>query len=230
MTERFSWYLDVLNELGVHDGSCLDYGGGGGKDSILLSRYGMNVDYCDLLSHPFTDFVASRFAIRDLSIPINDAREIGPRRYNLINCQDVIEHCYDLELVLADISAHLADDGVLLIAPTFTFEFNNDHLDKNTAYLAWFIDLCACAGLELVARMNWNTFVFKRLNRSGDLDVIAERSAIASSLYKLSQSISIQSAAQALDRVCASQKLGADDLDIISDNLAVYRICSHRLK
>jgi 2-polyprenyl-3-methyl-5-hydroxy-6-metoxy-1,4-benzoquinol methylase len=232
MTERFSWYLDVLNALGVNQGSCLDYGGGGGKDSILLSRHGMDVHYCDLLSHPLTGFIASRFAIRDLEVPIFDVRELGSRRYNLINCQDVIEHCYDIELVLADISAHLTDGGILLMAPTFTFEFNNDHLDKNTAYLGFFNELCACAGLELIAQMNWNTIVFRRLKRgeAEALSVDKEKSTVASALYKLTQSISLQSATKALDRVYASRQLNADDLNAITDNLAVYRICCHRLK
>jgi len=230
MTERFDWYLNCLDELGINGGASLDYGGGGGKDSILLRKLGFNVEYRDLLSEPFSHFVNSRFAVRGLDIPIKDVRDKHLLRYRLINCQDVIEHCYDVEFVLADIASILEDNGILLMAPTFTFEFNNDHLEKNTAYLSYFPNLCESAGLKLIAKMNWNTEIYQRLPRLGQaLSICDERTAIAKRLYGKSQQVSLTTATNAINRAFSMKVLEPTDLNSITDNLAIYRLCSQRL-
>jgi len=204
--------------------------GGGGKDSILLSKFGFDVSYRDLLSDPLSTWVESRFIIRDLDIPILDVRDAHSGRYQLINCQDVIEHCYDVESVIADISSLLQDYGILMMAPTFTYEFNNDHLDKNNAYLSCFPDLCESGGLKLIAKMNWNTEVYQRVPRAGEPQSISsEKKSIARRLYQKSQSITLEKAISAISSVCNSKVLESNELNIITDNLAIYRLCSQRL-
>ncbi len=230
MTERFDWYLQKLEELGTVQGNCLDYGGGGGKDSIILQRFGFNVHYCDLLYEPFSGWVGKRFELRNLDIPINDVRDNESRRYKLINCQDVIEHCYDVEAVLADISSRLENNGVLLMAPTFTFEYNNDHLDKNTAYLEWFPELCDAAGLRLVARMNWNTHIYIRTERSESKAISEEAKDIGRLLHKKSQDKTLGNALTALNRIIQAKQISNADLNAVSDNLAIFRLCTQRLK
>lgn len=159
-----------------------------------------------------------------------DVRDENPRRYRLINCQDVIEHCYDLENVLADLSAKLEDGGILLMAPTFTFEYNNDHLEKNTAYLDWFPELCETAELKLVARMNWNTQIYMRLARTKQVSVSEEKIMISQQLYQKSQKVTLNRALKAFNNVSSTKKLELADLNAVADNLAVYRLCCHRLQ
>ena len=230
MTWRFDWYLERLEELGTTKGDCLDYGGGGGKDSIILQRFGFNVHYCDLLSEPFSGWVGKRFELRNLDIPMRDVRDNESRRYKLINCQDVIEHCYDVESVIADISSRLENNGVLLMAPTFTFEYDNDHLDKNTAYLEWFPELCEVAGLRLVARMNWNTHIYIRTERPESQSISEEAKDIGTLLYKKSQDKTLGNALTALNKVIQTKQLNTAELNAVSDNLAIFRLCTQRLK
>lgn len=104
---------DVLEEFGPggNEKTVLDYGGGGGKDTILYARAGYRVTYCDLIGG-LTPLVQKRFKIRGLDqIEMYDVRELPNERFDIINCMDVIEHVYDVEFVLADIAARIKAGG-----------------------------------------------------------------------------------------------------------------------
>ena len=124
--------------------------------------------------------------------------------------------------MLADLSAKLEDGGILLMAPTFTFEYNNDHLEKNTAYLDWFPELCETAELKLVARMNWNTQIYMRVPRSKQVGVSKEKIMISQQLYQKSQKVTLNRALKAFGNISSTKKLELVDLNAVADNLAVY--------
>jgi SAM-dependent methyltransferase len=125
----------------------LDYGGGGGKDSILYSRSRYDVTYTDLLG-PITDFVRMRFRLRGLSVAVVDVRDLDETRYDIVNCMDVIEHVYDVEDVLADILSHLRLGGHLLCYPAFFNTWNGDHVEKNCGYPPFFADMLEAVGMR----------------------------------------------------------------------------------
>jgi len=145
MTSRMD---SVLNELKLISGlkSVLDYGGGGGKDSIIYSKLGYEVTYADLLSD-LTPMVKKRFEIRNLDIAIEDVTLLHPKRFDIINCMDVIEHVYDVEFVVADIVARLTTNGHLICYPCFVNSWDGDHIEKNCGYITYFPKMLSKIGL-----------------------------------------------------------------------------------
>lgn len=228
MTSRFDWYINILKlEDMAFIKNALDYGGGGGKDSILLARRGIEVTYCDFLS-PMTEFVAKRFELRKLDVKLIDARDLTDERFDLINCMDVIEHVYDLEAVLSDLSARLKNNGILFIVPAFYNSWNGDHVEKNCAYKSWFPKLAETAGLRLIGQYDENTYCFIRAPREL-IPVEAEKSVIVKKLYERSRDISLEVALAALTAFSETKSLDWNRLDDIADNLAVFRLSSKRL-
>jgi SAM-dependent methyltransferase len=146
MTNRMGPVLERLSGYPALR-TVLDYGGGGGKDSILYARSGYSVTYADLLS-PMTEFVRMRFRLRGLSVEVVDVRDLGETRYDLVNCMDVIEHVYDVEDVLADIVSHVRVGGHLLCYPAFFNTWNGDHIEKNCGYPPYFARMLEAVGLR----------------------------------------------------------------------------------
>jgi len=128
--------------------TALDYGGGGGKDSILYARSGYEVTYCDLLGS-LIPYVEERFRLRKIDVSIRDVRDLGEARYDLINCMDVVEHVYDTEYVLADITARLHHGGHLICYPAFMNLWNGDHIEKNCGYVSYWVEMLECVGFRL---------------------------------------------------------------------------------
>ena len=147
MTDRMG---PVLERLGRYPAlkTVLDYGGGGGKDSILYARSRYQVTYSDLLG-PVTEFVRRRFRLRGLSVAVVDVRDLGDTRYDVVNCMDVIEHVYDVEDVLADMVSHLRVGGHLVCYPAFFNTWNGDHVEKNCGYPPYFVRMLEAVGLRL---------------------------------------------------------------------------------
>lgn len=138
----------------------LDYGGGGGKDSIFYAMSGAQVTYCDLLGS-LTEQVRRRFELRSLEIPIVDVRDLPEGRVDLINCMDVIEHVYDVASVVADVVSRLRTGGMLACWPAFTTDWTGDHLEKNVAYKEYFVSMLLSIGCTLVVRSD-SLMVFRR--------------------------------------------------------------------
>ncbi len=188
----------------------LDYGGGGGKDSIIFARLGYQVTYADLLGG-LTPLVRRRFALRQLEVRITDVLDLGEQRFDVINCLDVLEHIYDVEYALGDLMAHLRPGGSLLLFPNFVNSWDGDHIEKNCGYLPYFTRMLTKLGLQPVSPAplpGWadrGRDFFRRtlplapcpvpmyhLLRARDISgtVAQEREAFARELYRWSQRLS----------------------------------------
>jgi SAM-dependent methyltransferase len=228
MTSRFDWFLKILDieRLGfIKNG--LDYGGGGGKDTIILAKKGINFTYSDLLS-PLSDFVSKRFQLRGLDVKIMDVRDFDEERFDLINCMDVLEHIYDLENALSDISSRLNNGGVLFIVPAFFNSWDGDHIEKNCAYQEWFPELAAVAGLQLIGKYDKFTYCFLRESREL-ISVSKEKEDTVKKLYIKSKEVSLSNALRGLDEINNTKSLNEKLINDISDNLAIYRLSNNRL-
>lgn len=198
----------ILEALGHHPElrTVLDYGGGGGKDAIVYAGAGYRVTYSDLLG-TMTPFVAERFRRRGLDIEIVDTRDLGERCFHVVNCLDVLEHIYDVELALADMAARLEVGGHLVCYPAFFNTWNGDHVEKNCGYVTYFARLLEGIGLAPVEGSDppaSNRFLAHALGlrvddipifhsvrrRPPSLGVSAERAALRRDLYRLSRSLS----------------------------------------
>lgn len=115
----------------------LDYGGGGGKDSIIFSKLGYDVTYTDLFDE-MTPLTEARFKLRGLEIDMRDVVELGNRRFDAVNCLDVVEHVYDVEHVVADLIARLNPGGHLFCYPAFFNTWDGEHIEKNCGYAPYF--------------------------------------------------------------------------------------------
>ncbi|MEM9378945.1 MAG: methyltransferase domain-containing protein [Planctomycetota bacterium] len=152
MTVRMGRLIDGLRQDPALR-TALDYGGGSGKDSIILGRAGYDVTYSDLLGE-YTPLVAKRFELRGLDVRRIDVRDPEDRRYDIVNCMDVVEHVYDLEFVAADLVARLRTGGRLLCFPAFYNTWDGDHVEKNCAYRTFFEDMLEAVGMEIVDRFD----------------------------------------------------------------------------
>ena len=211
MTYRFE---NFLNFLGTQNNirSALDYGGGGGKDSIMLARLGYDVTYADILG-PQTAHIKRRFELRKLSINIVDVRFLGDKRYDCVMSMDVLEHIYDMEYVLADMYARIKLGGVLMCHPTFSNSWNGDHIEKNCAYISFFPKIISQIGfisdnsqqqsrsakqiikgflknLKILPGSNIDYCLIKEKQYADSIEV--ERDIVRKRLYKLSKKYSLQ--------------------------------------
>lgn len=145
MTERMDLILDRLKDRAP--ATLLDYGGGGGKDTIIFARSGFRVTYCDILG-TLTPYVRRRFELRGLDADVRDVRDLPDSRHDVINCMDVVEHVYDVEYVVADLIARLRVGGQLLCYPAFHNTWDGDHVEKNCGYGTYFAEMLASSGLR----------------------------------------------------------------------------------
>ena len=228
MTERMNWVVRELASV-PRATTLLDYGGGGGKDSILFARLGWQTTYADLFGL-LTPYVKRRFEVRGLNVAMVDVRDLGERRFDAINCMDVIEHIYDVEHAVADIFAHLWDGGHLLVFPCFHNSWDGDHVEKNCGYRPYFRQMLDRIGLQFVSRLGegplGEVYHFVR-RRPGMGSVSEERALVRSELYFLSEQFSLESALRAIPAIGAD--LNEEAVSTVIDNLAIRRLSRHRL-
>lgn len=198
MVERMKPLVDRLGA--IHTQDVLDYGAGGGKDTIIFSRLASSVTYADLPDLT-TAYISKRFEIRNLrNVEMKDVRRLDlDRRYDVVNCMDVLEHVYDVEYVLADLIARLKEGGHLLCWPCFVNTWDGDHIEKNCGYLPYFTNMLLAVGLEPVAPVRIDGFATTRGLKPASLQlyhlrrartiggsIAEERETIRMELYHLS--------------------------------------------
>lgn len=222
MTERMDWVIQQLLK-DVNLTTVLDYGGGGGKDSIIYAKLGYRVTYSDFIDL-LTPYVRKRFDIHGLNVDMLDVRNLGEQRFDVVNCMDVIEHVYDVEYVTADIFAHMSYGGHLMAYPSFFNSWNGDHIEKNCGYKPYFQDMLQGVGLEVVDRRGDMLHCIRRRPLMGTVE--QEREIVRRELYLLSQKYSFGMAMQAMAQ---ENILDEDILSQMIDNLAIWRLSRHRL-
>jgi len=151
MTSRMDGVLALL-EKRTDLATVLDYGGGGGKDSIVYSRAGYRVTWADFVSE-LTPYVRRRFELRRLSVEMYDVEDLPEQRYDIVHCVDVIEHIYDVEDAVARMVSRLRPGGIFVCYPAFFNTWNGDHVEKNCGYLPFFLPLLERIGLTHLGRM-----------------------------------------------------------------------------
>ncbi len=241
MTVRMDHALEVLDQRkGIR--TVLDYGGGGGKETIMLARAGYRVTYSDFFDS-MTPLVAKRFAIRGLDITMEDVRDLKPQRYECITCMDVLEHIYDFEFSVADVVSRLEKDGILICWPALYNDWSGDDKAKNCAYNYFFEALLNRAGMRLLRedRMQ-GIMIFVRESRPG-VDIAEERTRLRRSLYEYSQRVTMKRALRASllfpwrvakaamkSDIKGREMLVEQAVSDVIDNADVYRLSRHRLK
>jgi SAM-dependent methyltransferase len=238
----------LLGGIGVLQGKdVLDYGAGSGKDSIMFSRLDASVTYAEIPSKS-VEYTKKRFKIRHLSkVDIKDVRHLDPdRRYDVVNCFDVMQLVYDVEYVLADVIARINEGGHLLFFACFENQWDGSHLEKNCGYRPYFTEILLSIGLEPVMPVRKDGFAVTRGLKSADHQtyhlrrtrpirgsIIEERETIRKELYGRSVRYSERTM-----RWCAAAlplvKLFRNDLagliaDNLFDNYAIRRLCKYRL-
>jgi hypothetical protein len=131
---------------------------------------------------------------------MNDVRRLDDRRYDIVNCMDVVEHVYDVEYITADLIARLKLGGHLLCWPCFVNHWDGDHIEKNCGYLPHYTDMLLAVGLEPVAPVPPRDFAQQRglkpsyvtldhLRRVRPISgsIADEREAIRKELYRISR-------------------------------------------
>ena len=246
MVERMKPLVDRLGD--IHSQDVLDYGAGGGKDTILFARLASFVTYADLPDLT-TAYISKRFEIRKLgNVEMKDVRRLDPdKRYDIVNCMDVVEHVYDVEYILADLIARLKEGGHLLCWPCFVNTWDGDHIEKNCGYLPFFTDMLLAVGLEPVAPVRNDGFAVTRGLKPTDLQLyhlrrarpirgsIAEESeTIRRELYRLSLRYSDRTirwccAALPFARVFRKD-LATSIANNLFDNYAIKRLSAKRLE
>ncbi|MCA8921349.1 MAG: methyltransferase domain-containing protein [Planctomycetes bacterium] len=121
-----------LTEPGM---KCLDFGGGGGRNALAMAAKGAKVYYVDigLINSAFTKFRARRqnleLQVLDPLVQIDgrwvlDTAEAAKLEggFDLIVCDNVLEHVHDYHLVLAKLAAALAPQGRILECTPFKRE------------------------------------------------------------------------------------------------------------
>lgn len=148
----FAVMADRMNKLGIH--SVLDYGGGIGTLSILLTRLGFDVTFAELPSKT-ADFAKWRFQKRNLSIPSvqlsgNERTDLSlpafkNRNFDCILSTEVFEHVSKPLDLISAFSEKLSYGGVAVVSEScdYTEQFAS-HLEQNKQY----------GGKEFQNRMN----------------------------------------------------------------------------
>ncbi|MBV8483388.1 MAG: methyltransferase domain-containing protein [Verrucomicrobia bacterium] len=239
----------LLDRIGAIQGKdVLDYGAGSGKDSILFAKLGASVTYAELPSHTRAN-TAKRFKIRGFhNIEMKDVRRLDPdRRYDVVDCIDVLQLVYDVEYVLADIVARLKEGGHLLCFACFENHWDGSHIEKNCGYQPYFTDMLLSIGLEPLGPVRRDGFWITRGLKPSGLQtyhlrrvrpirgaIEEEREIIRRELYHFSFTHSSRAM-----RWCATAlpfaKLFRRDLataiaDNLFDNYAIRRLSKHQLE
>lgn len=240
MTVRMDLALDVLRGRG-NIKTVLDYGGGGGKDSIIFARSGYDVTFSDF-QDLMTPWVKKRFEIRDLKIAMEDVRSLTPRRYSCINCMDVLEHVYDFEFTLADVIARLEPGGILVCWPALYNEWSGDHKAKNCAYNYFFEYMMAQVGMKTVREHRLLGIMCYVKEQTHDTDILQERALVRKRLYEISRRVTMRRGIKALIKLpgrlgrawfekdpIRHEHLVEKAISDVIDNADVYRLSNHRL-
>lgn len=131
-----------MQRLGIN--KVLDYGGGAGTLSILLSKLNFSVTFADLKSKT-ADFARWRFAKRGLKIPSlvlrgdvsTDLKKLKIKKgdFDCILCTEVVEHVNRPLDLIKSFSESLKTGGVLVISESceYTDQFSS-HLVSNKKY------------------------------------------------------------------------------------------------
>jgi SAM-dependent methyltransferase len=238
----------LINGIGVIQGKdVLDYGAGSGKDTIMFSRLGASVTYADIPSNTRAN-TSKRFEIRKLrNIEMKDVRHLDPdRRYDVVNCFDVMQLVYDVEYVLADVIARLKEGGHLIFFACFENQWDGSHIEKNCGYLPYFTEILLTIGLEPVMPVRNDGFAITRglkpgghqtyhLKRNRPIrgSITEERETIRKELYGLSLRYSERTmrwctAALPLAKLFR-RDLAAGIADNLFDNYAIKRLSKYRL-
>jgi SAM-dependent methyltransferase len=246
MVERMKPLIDRLGA--IHAKDVLDYGAGSGRDTIIFARLASSVTYADLPDLT-TAYILKRFEIRNLrNVEMKDVRRLDPdKRYDIVNCMDVVEHVYDVEYVLADLIARLKEGGHLLCWPCFENHWDGDHIEKNCGYLPYFTAMLLAVGLEPVAAVRNDGFALTRGLKPSSLQlyhlrrarpvrgsIAEERETIRRELYRLSLRYSDRTmrwcgAALPLARIF--RKHAATGIaNNLFDNYAIKRLSAKRLE
>jgi SAM-dependent methyltransferase len=238
----------LLDGIGVIQGKdVLDYGAGSGKDTIMFSRLGALVTYAEIASKK-VEYTKKRFEIRQLHhTEIEDVALLDPdRRFDIVNCFDVLQLVYDVEYVLADVIARLKEGGHLILFACFENQWDGSHIEKNCGYLPYFTEILLSIGLEPVMPVRNDGFAITRglkpgghqtyhLKRNRPIQGSAreEGEAIRKELYGLSLGYSERTM-----RWCAAalplaklfwRDLAEEIVNNLFDNYAIKRLSKHRL-
>ncbi|MDT5270291.1 MAG: 2-polyprenyl-6-hydroxyphenyl methylase / 3-demethylubiquinone-9 3-methyltransferase [Acidobacteriota bacterium] len=127
------------NDAPGSDAAVLDYGGGGGRDSIAFARKGLRTALQEtasfLMSPGEGHMVSRRFLGRNLQVEFIKVGAALAGKFDYANCVDVLEHCYDVEYALSEITLALKEGGRLFVWGDFdNVVYNGDHLEKNRFY------------------------------------------------------------------------------------------------
>lgn len=240
-TTRMDWVINQLNSYDDQLQTVLDYGGGGGKDSIIFSKLGCEVVYSDILS-TITPYIKKRFDIRKLKIEIKDVRDLKGTRFDVINCMDVIEHVYDVEYVVADMIARLRRGGHLICYPAFYNSWDGDHIEKNCGYSNYFIEMLQQVGIEYISHEKAVFHLIRQRPEKGS--IVEEREVIRRELYQLSKLYAWQFASKGIHNIplgimkslLLNEPLETNleqqiepIISLVIDNLAIWRLSTQRL-
>jgi 2-polyprenyl-3-methyl-5-hydroxy-6-metoxy-1,4-benzoquinol methylase len=238
----------LLDGIGVIQGKdVLDYGAGSGKDTIMFSRLGASVTYAEIATKS-VEYTKKRFEIRHLHyIEIEDVARLDPdRRFDVVNCFDVLQLVYDVEYVLADVIARLQEGGHLILFACFENQWDGSHIEKNCGYLPYFTEILLSIGLEPVMPVRNDGFAITRGLKSGGHQtyllrrrrpirgsITEERETIRKELYGHSLRYSERTmrwCATALPLVKLFRRdLAAGIADNLFDNYGINRLSKYRL-
>jgi SAM-dependent methyltransferase len=238
----------LIDGIGAIQGKdVLDYGAGSGKDTIMFSRLGASVTYAEIPSKS-VEYTEKRFKIRRLSnVDMKDVRRLDPdRRYDVVNCFDVMQLVYDVEYVLADLITRLKEGAHLLFFACFENQWDGCHIEKNCGYLPYFTEILLSIGLEPVMPVRNDGFAITRglkpgghqtyhLKRKRPIrgSITEERETIRKELYGLSLRYSERTmrwCAAALPLVKLFRRdLAAGIADNLFDNYGINRLSKYRL-
>lgn len=113
------WHKKFRNNvLKYSTGKILDYGGGIGDISLILSQNGLDVTYADINGKNM-EFAKWLFKKNILEIAVFDVENefelIWEKKYDTIICLDVIEHVYNPKELLEKMTSNLNKNGRLII-------------------------------------------------------------------------------------------------------------------
>jgi SAM-dependent methyltransferase len=128
----------MLVSLAIQTGASTfaDWGGGSGRDCIVMARTGLQATHLDVQGEG-TRLAAWRYEKRGLSVKVADALNPPAEFYDLISNFDCLEHVEDPVTVVAQILSRLKGGGFLVLAGdfyNFDLEKAGPHLPKNFVY------------------------------------------------------------------------------------------------
>ena len=141
----------------------LDFGGGVGGLNLYLRVHGISCDYLDVPGRTF-DYAAWRFTRHKQGVATLDATapHTWPKdSYDAVIAWDVLEHLFDLESAIRNITSFLRSNRWFISKSTFA-PHEGDHLDIHLAKHACYHDLHAFNqllsrnGFQFIGQLNPN--------------------------------------------------------------------------